>query len=228
MEQKHLIYKLTSPSGGVYIGQTSHTIEIRAGKNGRNYTYKKPNGDFIQPLIANAILKYGWNNFKKEVLYENLTQKEADFLEIKTIKEYREIGKSYNITDGGEGLNGVNERKIKQYSLNGEFIREWESLKSAELYLGIYKAQSNICACCQGKKHRAYGYIWRYSNDELPIKPLIPYRSTIGQYDTNGNLLNTFRTIKEASKILNISETGIGNVLHNRAKTSGGYIWKFM
>lgn len=56
----------------------------------------------------------------------------------------------------------------------------------------------------------------------------MPYRTTIGQYDLNGDLIRTFKNIKEASTILNISENGIGNVLHNRAKTSGGYIWKFV
>lgn len=228
MEEKHLIYKLTSPSGGVYIGQTCQSIEQRGGKNGKNYITKRQNGKFIQPLIANAILKYGWDNFRKEVLYENLTQTEANRLEIQTIKEYRQKGKCYNISNGGDGLDGVNERKIKQYHLNGEFIKEWDSLKSAEEYLGIYKAQANICACCQGKKKRAYGFIWRYSDSDLEVVPLIPYRSPIGQYDLNGNLLNTFKTIKEASQVLHISETGIGNVLHNRAKTSGGYVWKFL
>lgn len=43
------------------------------------------------------------------------------------------------------------------------------------------RAQANIVACCQGRKHRAYGYIWRYANDpnKLEVKPLTPYRSPI-------------------------------------------------
>ena len=227
MSEKFIIYKLTSPSGGVYIGQTSKSIEERGGKDGRYYVYKRKNGKFIQPLIANAIIKYGWDNFKKEVLYENLTKKEADLLEIDAIKKYRNQGKCYNVADGGDGLVGVNERKVKQYNLNGEFIKEWDSIKEVETFLGK-KAQANICACCLGRKQRAYGFIWRYSDSNLPIIPLMPYRSAIGQYDKNNNLLNTFNTIKEASKKLCISESGIGNVLHNRAKTCGGYFWKFI
>lgn len=227
MENTYIIYKLTSPSNGVYIGQTSKTIEERGGKDGRYYTHTK--GDkFLQPLIAQAIIKYGWVNFKKEILYENLSKTEADDIEIKTIKEYRAKGKCYNISDGGNGMIGVNDRKIKQYSLNGELIKEWNSIKDAEQCLGIKKAQANISACCAGKKKRAYGYIWRYSDSNLAITPLTPYRTTIGQYDSNNNLITTFATIKEASQTLGISETGIGNVLHNRAKTSGGYIWKFV
>lgn len=227
MDNGYIIYKLTSPSGGVYIGQTSKTIEERGGKNGQYYVYKRKNGKYIQPLIANAIIKYGWDNFTKEVLFENLTKKEADILEIRTIEEYRKIGKCYNVANGGDGLNGVNERGIKQYTLSGEFVKEWNSIKEAEEFLGK-KAQANICACCLGRKKRAYGFIWRYHDSDLPITPLQPYRTTIGQYDHEGNLLNTFKSIKEASLSLGISETGIGNVLHNRAKTSGGYFWKFI
>ena len=227
MGKSYIIYKLTSPSGGVYIGQTSRTIEERAGKNGYQYIVHKKN-KYKQNLIAEAILKYGWDNFTKEVLYQGLTKNEANILEIETINYYRKKTECYNIANGGDGLDGVNERKIKQYHLNGEFLKEWDSLKSAEEYLGIYKAQANICACCQGRKKRAYGYIWRYSEDNSPITPLMPYRSTIGQYDKEGNLIATFKSLREASQVLNISENGIGNVLHNRAKTCGGFIWKFI
>ena len=34
MNKMYIIYKLTSPSNGVYIGQTSKTIEERGGKDG--------------------------------------------------------------------------------------------------------------------------------------------------------------------------------------------------
>ena len=45
----------------------------------------------------------------------------------------------------------------------------------------MMQAQANISACCLGRKHRAYGYIWRYSDDpnNLEVKPLTPYRSPI-------------------------------------------------
>lgn len=228
MDKSYIIYKLTSPSGGVYIGQTSKTIEERGGKNGRYYVYRRKNGKEKQPLIGEAIIKYGWDNFKKEIIYENLSKREANKKEIETINYYKEKTECYNIANGGDGLLGVNEHKVKQYSLNGEFIKEWESIKSVEEFLGIKKAEANISACCQGRKKRAYGYIWKYSEDNSPVTPLMPYRTTIGQYDKEGNLIATFKSLREASQKLNINENGIGNVLHNRAKTCGGFIWKFV
>lgn len=55
-----IIYKRTSPSGKVYIEQTSESLEKRAGPEGVYYS--------DSPLLYRAILKYGWSNFKSEVL----------------------------------------------------------------------------------------------------------------------------------------------------------------
>lgn len=50
---------------------------------------------------------------------------------------------------------------ISQYTLNGEFIKEWESVSEAAKSLG--KPTANFCACCKGKRKYAYGYIWKYA-----------------------------------------------------------------
>lgn len=224
------IYKYTSPSGGVYIGQTSQEVDQRAQKDGKGYlSINKNTGEYLQPAIAHAIIKYGWNNLKKEILFDNLSSQEADEKEKELIEFYRNGGKCYNIASGGKGIPGVNERKIKQYSLQGTFIREWNSLKEAEKYLNKPKAEANISACCLGKKNRAYGYIWRYSNDpnNLEVKPLTPYRAPIDQYTREGDYITTYQTIAEASKQTGIGDTSIGNCLRGRSKSAGGYVWKF-
>ena len=224
------IYKYTSPSGGVYIGQTSQEVDQRAQKDGKGYlSINKNTGEYLQPAIAHAIIKYGWNNLKKEILFDNLSSQEADEKEKELIEFYRNGGKCYNIASGGKGIPGVNERKIKQYSLQGTFIREWDSLKEAEKYLNKPKAEANISACCLGKKNRAYGYIWRYSDDpnNLEVKPLTPYRAPIDQYTREEDYITTYQTIAEASKQTGIGDTSIGNCLRGRSKSAGGYVWKF-
>lgn len=63
--------------------------------------------------------------------------------------------------------------KVRQYSLNGDFIQEFESLTAAANWLvsnGITKnkgAKSNISACCKGKNKTSYGYKWEYANNEI-------------------------------------------------------------
>lgn len=60
-----------------------------------------------------------------------------------------------------------NERAIKkiskailQYSLIGEFVKEWSSIKQASKELNIN--QSNISGCCKHKLKTCGNFIWRY------------------------------------------------------------------
>lgn len=88
------VYKHTFPNGKVYIGITSLQPEKR---------WIKGKGYKTQSLIYNAINKYGWSNIKHEILYSELTKKEAEQKEIELILFYKsndsEFG--YNIANGG-------------------------------------------------------------------------------------------------------------------------------
>lgn len=51
-------------------------------------------------------------------------------------------------------------RKIKQFSLEGEFIKEFPSLMSVKRELGLNPA--NLHRCCRGDRPTAYGYKWKF------------------------------------------------------------------
>lgn len=93
----YCIYRHISPSGKVYIGQTYKKPEER-WRNGKGYRKSI--------LLENVIKKYGWENIKHEVLFENLNKISADCIEIDFIFYYKKLGISLNITDGGEGVRG--------------------------------------------------------------------------------------------------------------------------
>jgi group I intron endonuclease len=92
-----VIYKLTSPSGKVYIGKasvfkkrmSSHCAHAKRGSPGPLY---------------NAIRKYGWENFQKEIIEETL---DLDNRECFWIAHYDSTNSAvgYNITEGGTGGN---------------------------------------------------------------------------------------------------------------------------
>lgn len=44
------------------------------------------------------------------------------------------------------------------------------------------------------------------------------------QYDKNGNIINTFSSIKEASNIIGICMDSISGCCKHRRKSGGGYI----
>lgn len=97
-ERRFFVYKHTSPSNKVYIGITcKKNIKQRWGKNGRGYKEC--------PYFYKAIQKYGWDNIQHEILFIDLSEKEAQEKEIELISFYKsnnpEFG--YNLTSGGEG-----------------------------------------------------------------------------------------------------------------------------
>ena len=126
------VYKYTNLlNGKIYIGQTCSSLEKRAGHNG--YKYKKC------IYFYNAIKKYGWNNFRGEILLDNLTREEANLMEIKLISFYNSNNKSigYNISDGGN-TNSVRRRSVYQYDLEGNYIQKFISATEAENKLTDY------------------------------------------------------------------------------------------
>ena len=51
-------------------------------------------------------------------------------------------------------------KPVIQYSMNGELIAEFPSVREASRQIGCH-CQS-ICACCKGKQKSCGGYIWKY------------------------------------------------------------------
>lgn len=54
-------------------------------------------------------------------------------------------------------------KKINQYDLSGNFIKQWFSAIAVEKE-GI-TSNNNICTCLKGKTKTAGGYIWKYAED---------------------------------------------------------------
>lgn len=98
MAKSWTVYRHISPSGKVYIGITSREV-IKRWNNGNNYK--------MCSIFQKAILKYGWDNIKHQVLFTNLTERRAKDLEVDLIRHYKNLAISYNITDGGDGMLGV-------------------------------------------------------------------------------------------------------------------------
>lgn len=137
------IYKITSPSGSIYIGQS---IDIKKRKNRyKNLSCK------VQPILYSSLLKYGWENHKFEILQEfneGTEKKIITHYEKLYIAEYKSNrirypdGTGMNLTDGGEGwmagtIHSEQERaniskrmKGKQYALGYKFTDEQRAAMS--------------------------------------------------------------------------------------------------
>lgn len=163
------IYKITSPSGKKYVGQTRDVIK-------RKYVYKH-NKCVKQKMLYASLLKYGFDNHTFEVL-EEVEDHLGDDAEIKWIEAEQSyyLNGGMNLTLGGIrlthtpeirqklseailGPKNIRAKKLYQYTLQGEFIKEWECMKCIERELGYFTTWLSEKAKSDGK---AYGYLWSY------------------------------------------------------------------
>ena len=131
------------------------------------------------------------------------------------------LGSLVNHTDGGD--NSANCKKyfnigVEQYDLDGNFIKSWEQLKYIEEETGWLK--TNIVKCCKQKQLSAYGYLWKYINDDslLFISPKLnkSFYKKIKIFDKKTNaLLGIFDSLKEASLFFNKNEFHMSYLLNN-------------
>ncbi len=124
-----------------------YTVGLR--KNG------KRNWRGVHRLIAQAFIpnpnNYPCVNHKDENKLNNVLEN----LEWCTIK--------YNNCYGTriERVTEKTGKKVLQFDLKGNYIREYKSLEEAARMNNI-KSIGNISVCCQGKYKQAGGYIWKY------------------------------------------------------------------
>jgi group I intron endonuclease len=60
-------------------------------------------------------------------------------------------------------INSTIKKKVNQYDLNGNFIKQYESLTQAQKETGVLS--QNIGKVCRGQQKYAKGYLWRYADD---------------------------------------------------------------
>lgn len=94
------IYKITSPSNKVYIGQTWNVCS-------RKSAYKRISPIKQQRKLYASLVKYGWENHKFEVIHEfpngDTTQDHLDYAECFFMNLLRLQGlKSLNLREGGK------------------------------------------------------------------------------------------------------------------------------
>lgn len=143
MVSNYKVYRHTNITNSkIYIGITQQNPKKR-WQNGSGY--------IKNPLFWKAIKKYGWNNFKHEVLFDNLTKQEAEQIEIELIAYYKsnDTNFGYNIQRGGNSI-GVHTEESKRK------ISEAHKGKQNYFY-GIRKfGKDNPMYQKYGEKHHNY------------------------------------------------------------------------
>ena len=116
---------------------------------------------------------------------------------------------------------------IKQYTKEGEFIKEYDSVREASRELGIHFG--NIVKCANKQRNVAGGYVWRFNSDDTSSNVYENKRDKrVVMLDKNGTRIMTFDSITEASLYLNKNQHTIASCCQGITNTAGGYMWRFL
>lgn len=121
-------------------------------------------------------------------------------------------------------------KHVQQFSINGEFLREFASTREAAEITGVSaKAiQGNVAH----KTHTASGFIFKYSDDKSEVVSRINIRSPkcipVIQYELDGTFVKEWASINEAEKALYTNGKGhITEVCKGKRPSAKGFIWKY-
>ena len=221
--EKYYIYKFTNKLNNMsYIGQS-----INPEKRYKKHLYGRKTN--LDTYFDRAFKKYGEEIFDYKIIDSTTTPEKADELEKYYIKKYKTLRPhGYNILKGGREQRGAwNSKAISEYDLNGNFIKNYESASYYENFVDSNYHRKGIDRSCI-KKTRYKDKQFRYINDEKPakyIKPLPNHRTKIYQFDLDGNFINEYISLEEASKATNTRRTSISGCISGKNKTANNYVW---
>ena len=175
--------------------------------------------------LQQAWNKYGDNCFNFYII-ETCDESLLNEREIYWIKYYNTYFDGYNETFGGEGY-ARQTRKVYQYSLSGEFIKEWNSVSEIENKLG-YNGFT-IRNVCNGDEHlSAYGYQWSYKKvDNIGQYYSVSQKKVVYQYNINGDLIRIYNSIYSVSEY-GFSYSNVSKCCNGERITCGGYVWSYI
>jgi hypothetical protein len=163
--QKAYVGKTTQPNPYDRWKQHIQLAKNKTNLNENNSTHSMP--------IVRAISKYGVDRFKFRVL-EECNDEIVNERETYWIERLETCGKKgYNVTLGGEGVkkprkywsNHPHSKAVSCYTLDGEWVRDYDTAGVAADTLGNKKAKNCISACIKGVTFQALGYRWAWKGE---------------------------------------------------------------
>ena len=122
-------------------------LRVHLSKNG------KIDNCMVHRLVAEVFLPNPENLPEVNHIDENKENNRVDNLEWKSHKD------NCNHGTRNERSAKTRSKPVLQFTLDGEFIREWPS--TMECKRNGFN-QGYVAACCRGERKSAYGYIWKY------------------------------------------------------------------
>lgn len=182
------IYKLYSKSRieDIYIGACTCELNSRLSQHkwdGKNKNSKKSKWikeilDTTNDLVIEKIDECLFENYQEiETKYITQFSKTHNLLNNRLLGNGMILGRQIESIQRSASAKYV---PILQYDLNGNLLKEWNSLKEAAEYYNSISGSINNCL--KGLSCSAIGYFWRYKNKESKRRVKIIDRKSICKY----------------------------------------------
>lgn len=225
--EKYIVYLTTNiKNNKIYIGVHKTSIIGFDGYLGNGIFINKPSSyKFGRTPFEHAVAKYGLDSFKRVTIKEFNNLEDALRFEAEIVNaEFIKRKDTYNITLGG-GLPPINEIEVHKYSLTGEYVESFKSIKEAAFKTTGNKSINISRAAKNPGKSQVGGFMWSYDKlEKLEIYEQYNKEKRVGQYDLNGNLIKIYDTVRECKKDF----CGCVHVLKGTRQKAGGFTFKYI
>ena len=99
-------------------------------------------------------------NHKNEIKIDNRSEN-LEWMSQLDNMSYRNI----NIKQSQTHRHKLRLKRILQYTFDGEFVKEWQDIHEIKAAFKI--SHVHIYECCRGVAKHAYGYIWKYKEEDI-------------------------------------------------------------
>lgn len=196
------------------------------------FAIKRGHSKFIHRLVAMAFIPNPNNYPQVNHINENKMDNRVENLEWCTAKYNANYGiGSHNRRKKLAELANTRSKLIKQYSMQGEFIKSYKG--RIELGRNGFNYTA-IIACCERHTKYSQGYVWRYENEPFSLPDARVNTGSIPKpvvaYNTDGTFFGEYRSMNEASIILTNKLSAAANISEcclRKKHTALGKIWRF-
>jgi len=216
-------------------------------RDGRIYNYKRKL--FVKPRLDKGYLSIILND-KNIPIHRLVAIQFIPNPEDKKVVNHKDGNKLNNHVDNLEwtthsenishaydtGLN-ITTKSVRQYSLDGKYIKTFPSIASAGKSINLTQSQHNdISSCCNGKIKYAHGYIWRFASncDEQDIEPATlanNIHKPVEKLDKDtGECLQVFNCLRDAAESLGLkrkNNTLISKCCNGEIELAYNYKWQW-
>ena len=217
------IYKITSPTGKIYIGQA---VDIKR----RLVSYEKSRC-ISQPRIYNSILKHGWDNHEVEILQE-CTELDLNKAERYWQEYYNSIEQGLNLryTETEEKSGRLSEEHRNRLKKPKSTTERMKGPKSVEHVAKIASANRGKKRGPQKNPHKKVGIAnpqYGRKRPEMGKKRLgcnNPAAKSVKVYNLKGDYIGTYGSQIEVMRLLNFKHSGgISSCCKGKVKSYLGY-----